>query len=242
MSQSIKWNHLNGKRSNPRTIDRIYCIGDLFNDNRRGKSDISKNFEGSPILRKEVSNVIKQMKHNKAIGPDEISSDLIKSLDYLGVNKLTNILNETYESESGDLPEDLCRSIFIALPKNPGAIERELHRTISIMSHVTNILMKILMSRARNKISREISNTQCGFVRDKGAGNAIFMVRMLFERAVEMQQDLFLCFIDYSKAFDKVKHEELMRILEEIDIDGKDLRIVRNLYRDQYAQSELIMT
>ena len=50
-----------------------------------------------------------------------------------------------------------------------------------------------------------------------------------------MQRDIFLCFIDYSKAFDRVKHKELMQMLSELDIDGKDLRLIRNLYWDQKA-------
>ena len=49
-----------------------------------------------------------------------------------------------------------------------------------------------------------------------------------------MQKDLYLCFIDYSKAFDKVRHEKLFNILEHLDIDGKDLRVIRNLW-DQIA-------
>ena len=35
------------------------------------------------------------------------------------------------------------------------------------------------------------------------------------------------------KAFDKVKHDNLFQILEKLDIDGKDLRLVRNLYWEQ---------
>ncbi|GFO05632.1 LINE-1 reverse transcriptase [Plakobranchus ocellatus] len=58
---------------------------------------------------------------------------------------------------------------------------------------------------------------------------------MLVERCIEMQKDLHLCFIDYSKAFDKVRHVELFRMLEKLDIDGKDLRVIRNLYWDQTA-------
>jgi len=65
--------------------------------------------------------------------------------------------------------------------------------------------------------------------------NAIFMIRMLSERAIEMQRNLFLCFIDCSKAFDNVKHEKLLEMLEDIQIDGKDLRIIRNLYWKQTA-------
>ena len=50
-----------------------------------------------------------------------------------------------------------------------------------------------------------------------------------------MQEDVYLCFIDYSKAFDRVKHKDLMQIMIELDIDGKDLRLIRNLYWDQKA-------
>ena len=75
------------------------------------------------------------MKHNKAIGLDEISFDLIKSLDDLGVEKLTNILNKIYDT--GDLPEDTCKSIFIALPKKPRATDCELHP--SEKNHIESI-------------------------------------------------------------------------------------------------------
>ena len=61
------------------------------------------------------------------------------------------------------------------------------------------------------------------------------MIRMLSERAIEMQKDLYLCFIDYTKTFDKVQHEELLGMLGKLDIHGKDLRIVRNLYWEQTA-------
>ena len=72
-------------------------------------------------------------------------------------------------------------------------------------------------------------------MQDKGTRNAIYILRTLAERAIEMQRDIFLCFIDYSKAFDRVKHKELMQMLSELDVDGKDLRLIRNLYWDQKA-------
>ena len=61
------------------------------------------------------------------------------------------------------------------------------------------------MARMRNKITPEIAEEQCGFVKDKGTRNAIYlyMLRTLTERAIEIQKDLYLCFIDYTKAFDK---------------------------------------
>ena len=146
---------------------------------------------------------------------------------------LTDFLNAIYDT--GEIPSDLSKSIFIALPKKSGATECESHRTISLMSHITKILLKILMARMRNKITPEIAEEQCGFVKDKGTRNAIYMLRTLTERATEIQRDLYLCFIDYTKAFDKLRHEEIMSILDSLNIDGKDLRIVRNIYWEQTA-------
>ena len=50
------------------------------------------------------------------------------------------------------------------------------------------------------------------------------------ERVIEVHKHLYLCFIDYSKAFDKVKHFDLFDILFRHNCDGKDLRVIRNLY------------
>jgi len=103
------------------------------------------------------------------------------------------------------------------------------------MSVIIKIILKILMKRMRNKLKPEISKTQCGFVGDSGTRNAIFILRNLCEKTIEINQDMYLCFIDYSKAFDKVKHDKLIDILQSLDIDGKDIRIIRNLYWKQTA-------
>ena len=73
------------------------------------------------------------------------------------------------------------------------------------------------------------------FTEGKGTTNAIFIMRNLIERSIEVQKDIFLCFIDYSKAFDKVRHARLFAILNKLDIDGKTLRWIRNLYWEQTA-------
>ena len=113
--------------------------------------------------------------------------------------------------------------------------ECENFRTIAIMSHVIQILLKICVLRMKNKIHPEIAEEQYGFQPDKSTRNAIFFLRILSERAIEMQQDLHICFIDYKKAFDCLKHEIVLKKLQEVGIDDKDLRIIQNLYYEQKA-------
>ena len=81
----------------------------------------------------------------------------------------------------------------------------------------------------------EISEEQFGFKKDCGARDAIFMLRILGERSIEMQHDIHIAFIDYEKAFDRVKHEILMKDLKMLGLDETDLRLLNNLYKEQLA-------
>ena len=44
---------------------------------------------------------------------------------------------------------------------------------------------------------------------------------------------MYICFIDYTKAFDRVKHFKMIKCLSEIGIDDKDLQIITKLYWEQ---------
>ena len=74
---------------------------------------------------------------------------------------------------------------------------------------------------------------------DKGTGNAIFVLRRLVERSVEKQRDVYTCFIDYSKAFDTVKHESLVELLQSLDVDNSETRLLTNLYWNQTSKLQL---
>jgi hypothetical protein len=125
------------------------------------------------------------------------------------------------------------KSIYIPIPKKLGTIECENYRTISPMSHVAKILLRMISKRIRNKITLEIEEEQCGVINDKSTANAIYIFRTLIERAIEVKVDLFLFFIDYTKAFDSIRHNEVINMLEKLHVDGKDLGIIKNIYWQQ---------
>ena len=62
------------------------------------------------------------------------------------------------------------------------------------------------------------------------------MLRILGGRSIKMQLDIHTAFIDYEKAFDRVKHEILMKDLKMLGIDEKDLRLLNNLHKEQLAE------
>ena len=103
------------------------------------------------------------------------------------------------------------------------------------MSHVTKIILRVILNRNKTTIREKLSDEQFGYKPGKGTRNATLCLRAIIEKCIETQKDLYICFIDYVKVFDCVKHDKLMEFLERLDIDGKDIRLIRNLYYGQKA-------
>ena len=72
-------------------------------------------------------------------------------------------------------------------------------------------------------------------MKGKETSNILFVLRMIGETTIEMQKDIFLCFIDYEKNFKTVRHENLLSALNRMQIVGNGIKIIRNLYYDQTA-------
>ena len=188
---------------------------------------------GNSILKEEVERVIRDMKHGKATGPDELSAEALKALDDINVKLVTELCNRIYESEC--IPTELKQSIFVPIPKKPKAQNCSEYRTICLMSHVTKLLLKIIQKRIVRRIEEEISHLQSGFRLGMGTRDGIFNFRVLCEKALEINQDVYICFIDYTKAFDKVKHHMMIECLTELGIPNKELQIITEMYWEQGA-------
>ena len=134
---------------------------------------------GPAILKSEIQNALSSMRSVKALGSDKISAKTLKALNHFGLELLQLLANAIYNK--GVFPDELYKSTFITTPKKSGAVDCENFCTISIMSHVTKAILRVIMLRIRNKIHLEISNKQYGFMKDKGTKNAIFVLCMLSE-------------------------------------------------------------
>ena len=101
------------------------------------------------------------MKDGKATGTDELPAGALKALDEHNIEIITSLCNIIYNS--GMITREMKHSVFITLPKKPKAMICTEFRTISLMSHVTKLLLKIIQQRMANKIDKEVSRLQSGF-------------------------------------------------------------------------------
>ncbi|CAI9734548.1 Hypothetical predicted protein [Octopus vulgaris] len=106
-------------------------------------------------------------------------------------------------------------------------------RTITLIPHVSKILFKIIQKRLNTTIERELPEVQAGFRNGRGTRDHIANLRWIMEKAREYQQKLYMCFIDYSKAFDSIDHDKVWKCLKKMGTPLHLVQLIRSLYRNQ---------
>ena len=101
------------------------------------------------------------------------------------------------------------------------------------MSNVTRMIARVVMLRAKSKIMPEISEKYRAML-GTGTCKAIYIINDTGRKIHIDERDVYLSFVDHSKAFAMVKHKEQMQILIELDIDKWhryiDFSSIRNVY------------
>lgn len=197
------------------------------------EDNIGEDFKGPEVLESEILAAIKEMKNKKAVGVDEIPAEFWKVIGEKGIRELVSLCKEMYQK--GVWPEDFTRVVIIPLPKKENAVDCGDHRTISLISHASKIMLKILTKRIEAKVRDFIGRNQFGFRREVGTRDAIGVMRMLCERSLENGNDVYICFVDFEKAFDRVDWIRMLKILKDLGVDWRDRRMINELYMKQEA-------
>ena len=70
-------------------------------------------------------------------------------------------------------------------------------------------MLKIGQARLQQYMNHELPDVQAGFRKGRGTRDQIANICWIMEKAREFQKNIYLCFIDYAKAFDCVDHNKL---------------------------------
>ena len=112
----------------------------------------------------------------------------------------------------------LKKSVFIPIPKKSNAKECSNYRTIVLISHASQVMLKIFQARLQQYVNCELPDVQAGFRKSRGTRDEIANICWIMENAREFQKNIYFCSIDYAKAFDCVDHNKLWKILKEMGI------------------------
>src|SRR6218665_752828 len=127
------------------------------------------------------------------------------------MKELVQLFKERYNT--GVWPEDFLQTVMVPLKKKPNAMTCEVNRTISLLTHASKIVLRVLTKRLQSRAERNncTGEDQYGFRKGKGTKDAIGAIRVLTERSLQHGQNIYVCFVDYEKAFDRVDWKKLMK-------------------------------
>ena len=116
------------------------------------------------------------------------------------------------------MPQDFKDANIIHLHKNNG--ERascDNHRDISLLSIALKIITRVILNCITHHLLDDVfSASQCGFRRNGLTRQMNFAVHQLQEKCREQNQNLYILFVDLTKAFDTVSREGLWAILSKL--------------------------
>ena len=74
-------------------------------------------------------------------------------------------------------------------------------------------MLKILQARLQHYANQELPDVQAVFRKGRGTRDQLTNIHWIVEKAREFQKNIYLCFIDDTKAFDCVDHDKLRKAL-----------------------------
>ena len=178
----------------------------------------------------EVVVAIKQLKRGKSCGNDCLLNEyFIESSDILAAH-ICDIFNHILNS--GYFPKSWTEGVIVPLHKKGDINTVNNYRGITLVSCLSKLFTSILNKRITeycNNVSLP-SNAQFGFRKERSTIDALFVLMNVVQNYVNDNKRLYCVFVDFKKAFDCIYRNALWLKLFNIGINGKILRILKDMY------------
>ena len=176
----------------------------------------------------EVATAIKGIKSRKAADEDEIRPEMLKALTGEGILWLTRVRQVAWKF--GKTPRDWQTGVMIPIFKKGDRKQYKNYRGISLLSLPGKVYAKCLERKCREIEESKLKDGQCGFRPGHSTTDQIFTLKQIFEKSWEYGKDLFACFVDLEKAYDRVPRDKLWKVLQEYGVNGQLLRAIKSFY------------
>ena len=141
--------------------------------------------------------------------------------------------------ELGEFPSDWCNSIIVPLHKRGNINEPTNYRGISLLDVFGKIYTGILNRRITFYVNMfdKLSESQSGFRENYSTIDNAFILQSLIDRYISRKgRKLYVAFVDFKQAFDRLNREKLWSVLQKAGIKGKLFYSLTQIYKQVKAQ------
>ena len=192
------------------------------------KAETIEKIPSRPITKAEIKSAIINMSSGRAPGVDGITTELLKADMTSTVNVLIDLFRTIWYSET--VTADWSRNLIAKLPKKGDLAKCGNWRGITLMHVAAKVMGKVLIRRIADGVDEKLKKEQAGVWKGRSTVEQIFVIRNILEQAPEWNAILYVCFVDYEKAFNSVHRETLWKIMESYGIPRKLVKMVKAMY------------
>ena len=189
------------------------------------------NFMNADITLNEIENAFDKLATNKAPGLDGIDNGMLKDSRHVLLPMLFTLFNKIMST--GVFPEQWCSAIIVPVFKNGDPNDPNSYRGISLLSCVGKMFNKIINDRLYKWAddNGKFYDIQTGFMKSKSTTDNMYVLQSLVRKYLNKKKGRFYSvFIDFSKAFDSVPHQNLFYSLLNGNLHGRIINLLRNMY------------
>ncbi len=183
------------------------------------------------ITDREISMAVTKLKNGKATGLDNICSEAIKyNLPEL-LKPLKKLFNFIFSTSY--YPKQWGMGYITPIYKKEDPSLPDNYRGITIMSNVAKLFNCILNNRLIQFLEKHnvITDLQTGFMKGSRTSDHIFVLKTLIDKYIKKnKKPLYVCFVDFKKAFDRIWHNALLYKLKLVGVGDLFFKTIESMY------------
>ena len=181
------------------------------------------------VNEKEVYAVLRCMKNRKSPGLDGLPVEFYKTFWTIIKRDFLEVISFVLKNKN------VCKmnkGVIGIMPKEGDLDIITNWRPLTLLNVDFKVIAKIITKRLKSCLHLIISPEQFCCVENRSINNLNVLIRDVFCYTNESQIDVALLNLDWSKAFDRVDHEFLFRIMQKFGFDDEFIQMIKMLYLD----------
>lgn len=183
------------------------------------------------VSESDILEAVKKMKPKKSVGPDGIPPYIFKACIHQLMEPLKLCFNLILETQI--YPEMWKKSKICPIFKSDKKCEISNYRPVAIICAPSKILESILYKYIFSHISEVIDSNQHGFLPRRSTETNLTSFLHKINDAVDINKQIDVIFTDFSKAFDRVDHDVLLKKLDAFGVSFDLLRLSASYLADR---------